>query len=246
MAERNLVGQPAPLFTADAVYDQEFVEVRAGRFPRRCGPAFGGACRVSTRSRRARAFPVRPSAAQVRLADYGRKRGQYVVLLFYPLDFTFVCPTEITAFSDRFDEFRNLNTQLLAVSVDSKYTHLAWTQTERELGGVGDVNFPLVSDLTKSIASSYGMLVEEEGVAMRGIFIIDPDGFVQHMAINNLAFGRNPTEVLRILQAIQYTQEHPDELCPAGWQPGESAIPANVIGARQYFADKAEVAAEAA
>jgi len=183
--------------------------------------------------------PTRRALAQVRLADYGRKRGQYVVLLFYPLDFTFVCPTEITAFSDRADDFRDLNTQLLGVSVDSKYTHLAWTQTERQLGGVGEVNFPLVSDLTKAIASSYGMLVAEEGVATRGIFIIDPDGIVQHMAVNNLAFGRNPAEVLRILQAIQYTQQHPDELCPAGWEAGDRAIPADVIGARQYFAERA-------
>jgi peroxiredoxin (alkyl hydroperoxide reductase subunit C) len=162
-----------------------------------------------------------------------------VILLFYPLDFTFVCPTEITAFSDRNDEFRALGAQLLAISVDSKYTHLAWTQTERRNGGVGEVAFPLVSDLTKRIAASYGMLVEEEGVAMRGLFIIDPDGMVQHMAVNDLAFGRNPTEVLRILQAIQYTQSHPEELCPAGWQPGERTIPTDPVAARQYFADSA-------
>ncbi|KAJ1622150.1 thioredoxin-like protein [Pavlovales sp. CCMP2436] len=176
----------------------------------------------------------------VKLSDYARKRGQYVILLFYPLDFTFVCPTEITAFSDWNDEFRALNAQILAVSVDSKYTHLAWTQTERKNGGVGDVNFPLVSDITKSIAASYDMLIEEEGVAQRGLFIIDPSGIVQHMAVNDLAFGRNPTEVLRILRAIQYTQQHPDELCPAEWNAGERTIPANIAGVMQYFADKEE------
>jgi peroxiredoxin (alkyl hydroperoxide reductase subunit C) len=174
---------------------------------------------------------------RVRLDDFQRMK-KYVILIFYPLDFTFVCPTEITAFSDSNDAFRALNTQLLAVSVDSKYSHLAWTQTERRNGGVGEVAFPLISDQSRRIATSYGMLREEEGVSMRGIFIIDPEGVVQHMACNELAFGRNPTEVKRILQAIQYTQMNPDEVCPAGWVPGDKAIPANPIGARQYFNER--------
>lgn len=185
----------------------------------------------------------RAASAQVRLSDYARTRGQYVILLFYPLDFTFVCPTEITMFSDRQDQFRALNTQLLAISVDSKYTHLAWTQTERRNGGVGEVHFPLVSDLKKEISRAYGMLIEEEGVSLRGLFIIDPEGVVQHMAVNDLSFGRNPDEVLRILRAIQYVQSHPEELCPAGWSPGERTIPNSVVGAGEYFADTA--AAEA-
>jgi len=173
------------------------------------------------------------------LSEYCKDRGQYVVLLFYPLDFTFVCPTELTAFSDIYEDFQSLNTEILAVSVDSKYAHLAWTQTPRMDGGVGELNFPLVSDITKSIARSYGMLLEDEGVALRGLFIIDPDGIVQHMAVNDLSFGQNPEEVLRTLQAIQYVASHPDELCPAGWTPGDRAIPDSVVGASEYFAEMA-------
>ena len=168
----------------------------------------------------------------IKLSDY---RGRYVVLFFYPLDFTFVCPTEITAFSDRYEEFNRLNTEILGVSVDSEFSHLAWIQTDRKLGGVGDLNYPLVSDIKKEISASYNVLDQSAGIALRGLFIIDKDGMTQHATINNLAFGRNVDETLRTLQAIQYVQSHPDEVCPAGWQPGDKTMNPDPIKSKVYF-----------
>lgn len=168
----------------------------------------------------------------IKLSDY---RGKYVVLFFYPLDFTFVCPTEITAFSDRYDEFKTLNTEILGVSVDSEFSHLAWIQTDRKSGGVGDLNYPLVSDIKKEISTAYNVLTEE-GVALRGLFLIDKDGIVQHATINNLAFGRSVDETLRSLQAIQHVQSHPDEVCPAGWQPGDATMIPDPLKSKEYFA----------
>lgn len=162
-------------------------------------------------------------------------QGKYVVLFFYPLDFTFVCPTEITAFSDRYDEFAKLNCEVLAVSVDSQFSHLAWLQTERSDGGLGDLKYPLVSDLKREISTAYSVLTEE-GVALRGLFIIDREGIVQHSTINNLAFGRNVDEVLRTLQALQYVQDNPDEVCPAGWKPGQKTMKPDPEGSKEYFA----------
>ena len=187
------VGQPAPNFTATAVYDQEF--------------------------------------KLIRLADY---LGKYVVLFFYPLDFTFVCPTEITAFSDLHSRFSEINTEILGVSVDSEYAHLAWLQTDRDNGGLGDLQYPLVSDLTKSISSSYNVLTNQ-GKALRGLFIIDRQGLIQHSVVNNLDFGRSIDETLRTLQAIQYVQSHPDEVCPANWRPGDSTIIADPVKSKEYF-----------
>jgi len=169
----------------------------------------------------------------IKLSDY---RGQYVVLFFYPLDFTFVCPTEITAFSDRYEEFKKANTEILGVSVDSVFSHLAWIQTDRKSGGVGDLNYPLVADITKTISSQYNVLVPEEGIALRGLFIIDKDGIIQHATINNLAFGRSVDETLRTLQALQYVQSHPDEVCPAGWKPGEKTMSPDPVKSKDYFA----------
>jgi peroxiredoxin (alkyl hydroperoxide reductase subunit C) len=120
----------------------------------------------------------------IKLSDY---RGKYVVLFFYPLDFTFVCPTEITAFSDRYEEFNKINTEVLGVSVDSEFSHLAWIQTDRKSGGVGDLNYPLVSDIKKEISAAYNVLDPAAGIALRGLFIIDKDGIIQHATINNLA-----------------------------------------------------------
>ena len=168
----------------------------------------------------------------IKLSDY---RGKYVVLFFYPLDFTFVCPTEITAFSDRFDEFKQIGTEVLGVSVDSEFSHLAWIQADRKSGGVGDLNYPLVSDLKKEISTAYNVLTED-GVALRGLFLIDKDGVIQHSTINNLAFGRSVDETLRILQAIQYVQSHPDEVCPAGWKPGEATMNPDPKKSKEYFA----------
>ena len=169
----------------------------------------------------------------VKLAEY---RGKYVVLFFYPLDFTFVCPTEITAFSDRYEEFKKLNTEVLGVSVDSEFSHLAWIQADRKSGGVGDLNYPLVSDIKKEISTAYNVLDPDAGIALRGLFIIDKDGVIQHATINNLAFGRSVDETLRILQAIQHVQSHPDEVCPAGWQPVEKTMIPDPVKSIVYFA----------
>ncbi|HIK21725.1 peroxiredoxin [Synechococcus sp. R55.6] len=170
----------------------------------------------------------------VKLSDYRGKK--YVVLFFYPLDFTFVCPTEITAFSDRYDDFAKLDTEILGVSVDSEYSHLAWIQTDRKAGGVGELRYPLVSDLKKEISAAYNVLDPEAGVALRGLFIIDKEGIIQHATINNLAFGRSVDETLRTLQAIQYVQSHPDEVCPANWQPGQKTMNPDPVKSKEFFA----------
>lgn len=169
----------------------------------------------------------------IKLSDY---LGKYVVLFFYPLDFTFVCPTEVTAFSDRHDEFSRLDAEVLGVSVDSEFSHLAWIQTDRKSGGVGDLNYPLVSDLKKEISAAYNVLEPEAGIALRGLFIIDREGIIQHMTVNNLAFGRNVDETLRTLQAIQYVQDNPGEVCPAGWTPGAKTMKPDPVGSKEYFA----------
>ena len=169
----------------------------------------------------------------IKLSDY---RGQYVILFFYPLDFTFVCPTEITAFSDRYGEFTALNTEVLGVSVDSEFSHLAWIQTDRKLGGLGDLAYPLVSDIKKEISSAYNVLEPEAGVALRGLFLIDKDGAVQHATVNNLSFGRSVDETLRVLQAVQHVQTHPDEVCPAGWTPGKKTMNPDPVKSKEFFA----------
>jgi peroxiredoxin (alkyl hydroperoxide reductase subunit C) len=169
----------------------------------------------------------------IKLSEY---RGKYVVLFFYPLDFTFVCPTEIIAFSDRYEEFKKLNTEVLGVSVDSAFSHLAWIQSDRKQGGVGDLNYPLVADIKKEISAAYNVLDPEAGIALRGLFIIDKEGIIQHATINNLAFGRNVDETIRVLQAIQYVQSHPDEVCPAGWKPGELTMNPDPVKSKEYFA----------
>ena len=167
----------------------------------------------------------------IKLSDY---IGKYVILFFYPLDFTFVCPTEITAFSDLYHEFARINTEILGVSVDSEYAHLAWLQTQRDDGGLGDLNYPLVSDLTKEISQSYNVLTEE-GKALRGLFIIDTEGIIQYSLVNNFDVGRNVNEALRTLKAIQYVQSHPDEVCPANWNPGDATLMADPIKSKEYF-----------
>nr|YP_010902696.1 2-Cys peroxiredoxin [Hypnea nidulans]WCH54551.1 2-Cys peroxiredoxin [Hypnea nidulans] len=167
----------------------------------------------------------------IKLSDY---LGKYVILLFYPLNFTFVCPTELTAFSDVYQTFVELEAEILGISVDSEYSHLAWLQTDREIGGLGNLNYLLVSDLNKQISSSYNVLTDD-GKALRGLFIIDKEGIIQHSLVNNLDFGRSVDETLRTLQAIQYVQSNPDELCPANWTPGDPTIISNPMGSREYF-----------
>ena len=170
---------------------------------------------------------------EISLSQY---RGKYVVLFFYPLDFTFVCPTEITAFSDRYADFSSKNTEVLGVSVDSQFSHLSWIQTARNQGGIGDINYPLVSDLKKEIATAYNVLDDAEGVALRGLFIIDPDGVIMHSTINNLPVGRNVDETLRVLQAFQYVQSNPDEVCPANWSNGKDSMKESHEAVANYLA----------
>jgi peroxiredoxin (alkyl hydroperoxide reductase subunit C) len=167
-----------------------------------------------------------------RLADY---RGKWVVLFFYPLDFTFVCPTEILAFSDRLGEFRKVGADVLGASIDSKFSHLAWTEKPREEGGIKGLAYPLLEDLGKDLARDYGVLSEDGKVALRGLFLIDPDGVVQHATINNLGVGRSVDETLRVLQAFQFVREH-GEVCPADWKPGTKTMKADWKGSKEYFA----------
>jgi len=167
-----------------------------------------------------------------RLSDY---RGKWVVLFFYPLDFTFVCPTEILAFSDRLGEFRKLEAEVLGASVDSKYSHLAWTEKPREQGGIKGLSYPLLEDLKKELATAYGVLAEDGAVALRGLFLIDPEGVVQHATVNNLGVGRSVDETLRVLQAFQHVREH-GEVCPADWKPGTKTMKADWEKSKEYFA----------
>ena len=168
---------------------------------------------------------------EISLSQY---RGKYVVLFFYPLDFTFVCPTEITAFSDRYADFSSKNCEILGVSVDSKFSHLAWIQTPRNQGGIGDINYPLVADLNKEIGNAFNIL-DDEGKALRGLYLIDPEGVIVHATINNLPVGRNVDETLRLLQAFQYVQSNPDEVCPANWTPGSATMLEDPKGSKEYF-----------
>lgn len=168
----------------------------------------------------------------LRLSDY---RGKYVVVFFYPLDFTFVCPTEVAAFSDRHPDFAALNTEVVGISVDSEFAHLAWIQTARKDGGVGELAFPLVSDLGKTISEQYGVLEPEAGVALRGLFILDKEGIVQHITINNFSFGRSIDETLRILKALQHVQTHKNEVCPVDWQLGDQTLVPEPEASKAYF-----------
>lgn len=150
------------------------------------------------------------------LSDY---RGKWLVFFFYPLDFTFVCPTEITALSNAYDKFDELDTEILGVSVDSIHSHRAWINTPKDSNGLGRLNFPLASDITKNVAREYGVLIEEEGVALRGLFIIDPDGELKYQVVNHNDVGRSVEETLRVLQALQS-----GGLCPMNWRPGDKNL----------------------
>lgn len=167
----------------------------------------------------------------VKLSDY---KGKYVVLFFYPLNFTFVCPTEIIAFSDRVQEFEAINCSVIACSVDSHFSHLAWTNQPRKKGGLGTMQIPLLSDLTKQISKDYGVLLEDQGVALRGLFIIDDKGILRQITVNDLPVGRSVDEVLRLVQAFQFTDKH-GEVCPAGWRPGADTIVPDKKDSEKYF-----------
>ncbi|GJQ71569.1 TPX1 [Trypoxylus dichotomus] len=167
----------------------------------------------------------------IKLADY---KGKYVLLLFYPLDFTFVCPTELIALETYYDDFRRMDCEVIAVSVDSHYTHLAWQNTPRETGGVGKLRFPLLSDINKSIAREYDVLLEKEGVALRGMFIIDPHGILRVKQINDLPIGRSTEEALRLVAALRTVEEF-GEVCPANWKAGGKTIKPDPTGSKEYF-----------
>ncbi|MCK5653431.1 MAG: peroxiredoxin, partial [Gemmatimonadetes bacterium] len=162
---------------------------------------------------------------------------KYAVIFFYPLDFTFVCPSEIIAFNDRLDEFHAKDTEIIGVSVDSHYTHLAWKKTPREEGGIGDIRYPLVADLNKNISRDYGVLIDES-VALRGLFLIDRDGVIRHALVNDLGLGRSVDEAMRMLTALRFTEEH-GEVCPANWTEGDDAMVATPEGVAEYLAEHA-------
>ncbi|OPJ69670.1 peroxiredoxin-4 isoform X1 [Patagioenas fasciata] len=168
---------------------------------------------------------------ELKLTDY---EGKYLVFFFYPLDFTFVCPTEIIAFSDRIEEFRAINTEVVACSVDSKFTHLAWINTPRKQGGLGPMRIPLLSDLTHQISKDYGVYLEDQGHTLRGLFIIDDKRILRQITMNDLPVGRSVDETLRLVQAFQYTDKH-GEVCPAGWKPGSETIIPDPAGKLKYF-----------
>ncbi|MCA9156709.1 MAG: redoxin domain-containing protein [Planctomycetales bacterium] len=167
---------------------------------------------------------------ELKLSDY---RGKYVLLFFYPLDFTFVCPTEIIAFSDRAPEFEKLGVQIIGVSVDSHYSHLAWRNAPRDQGGLGNIQYPLVADLSKQISRDYDVLTEET-VALRGLFLIDQQGVVRHQVVNDLPLGRSVDEALRMVQALQYFEKN-GEVCPANWKEGARTIKPTVEDSRSFF-----------
>ena len=172
------------------------------------------------------------SIKELKLSSY---KGKYVALFFYPLDFTFVCPTEIIALSDRIAEFKERNAEVIGVSVDSQFTHVAWRSSPRDKGGVGEVSFPLVADLDKRICAKYGVLLEKPGIALRGLFIIDKDLKLRHVTINDLPLGRNVDEMLRVIDAVQFNEKH-GEVCPANWKKGSKGMKPTQKGILEYAA----------
>lgn len=171
------------------------------------------------------------SFKDVSLSDY---RGKYVVLFFYPLDFTFVCPTEIIAFSEAVGQFEALGVQVLGCSVDSHYTHLAWRNTPRKQGGLGDIRYPLLADLDKKIAEQYDVLLPD-GIALRGLFLIDRQGVVRHQVVNDLPLGRSVDEALRLVKALQFFEAN-GEVCPANWKEGSATIKPDPKASQAFFA----------
>ncbi|XP_057336193.1 peroxiredoxin-2-like [Microplitis mediator] len=174
---------------------------------------------------------------EIKLTDY---KGKYLVFFFYPLDFTFVCPTEILAFSDRIKEFKKLNVQVVAASVDSQFTHLAWINTPRKEGGLDKIKIPLLSDLTHKISKDYGVYLDDLGHTLRALFIIDGKGILRQITMNDLPVGRSVDETLRLVQAFQYTDDH-GEVCPAGWKPGQDTIIPNPVDKKIFFAKNIEL-----
>ena len=160
--------------------------------------------------------------------------GKYVVLFFYPLDFTFVCPTEIIEFNRKLAQFKERGAEVVGVSVDSQFSHLAWKNTPVDKGGIGDIQYPLVADLTKEISRDYGVLLENDGVALRGTFLIDKEGVIRHAVINDLGLGRNIDETVRMVEALRFHEKH-GEVCPANWQEGQDAMKPTPEGVASYL-----------
>lgn len=165
-------------------------------------------------------------------------KGNYVVLFFYPLDFTFVCPTEIIAHDRRIKQFKERQVEVVGISIDSHFTHAAWRNTDVNNGGIGSVQFPLVADIDHSITQAYGV-EHPDAIALRASFLIDRQGIVQHQVVNNLPLGRNVDEMLRLVDALQFTEEH-GEVCPAGWQKGEEGMKPTAKGVSDYLSTKSE------
>mgnify|MGYP003573561955 FL=1 len=175
------------------------------------------------------------SFKEISLEDYS---GKYVVLFFYPLDFTFVCPSEILAFDRKLVDFKEKGVELIGVSIDSHFTHLAWKNTEVDKGGIGNIQYPLVADVKKTIARDYGVLFDDS-IALRGLFLIDPKGTVRHAVVNDLPLGRNVDEALRMVDALQFTEKH-GEVCPANWREGEDAMKPTAEGVASYLSKHAK------
>lgn len=165
-------------------------------------------------------------------------KGKYAVVFFYPLDFTFVCPSELIAFDHRLEEFKKRNVEVIGVSIDSQFTHLAWKNTPVNNGGIGQVQYPLVADLKHEIARAYDV-ESAGGVAFRGSFLIDKSGVVRHQVVNDLPLGRNIDEMLRMVDALQFTEEH-GEVCPAGWNKGKAGMKADPSGVANYLSEHAK------
>ncbi len=176
------------------------------------------------------------SFEEISLSSY---RGRYVILFFYPLDFTFVCPTEIIAFDRHLAEFEKLDCQVIGVSVDSEFSHWAWKNTPVEKGGIGNIQYPLVADMTKRISRDYKVLLKDAGVALRGLFLIDKEGIVRHEVVNDLGLGRSVEEALRVLKALRHLEEY-GEVCPADWHEGEEAMKPTADGVAEYLAGHAK------
>ncbi|MEI8033072.1 MAG: peroxiredoxin [Chlorobiaceae bacterium] len=172
-------------------------------------------------------------ADSVKLSDF---KGKYVVLFFYPLDFTFVCPTELHAFQEKLAEFQKRNVELIGCSVDSKFSHFAWLNTPKSKGGIQGVTYTLLSDLNKSITRDYDVEVEGAGIALRGLFLIDKTGVVRHQVVNDLPLGRNVDEVLRLVDALQFTEEY-GEVCPANWNKGDKTMKPTDEGLKEFFSE---------
>ncbi len=167
----------------------------------------------------------------VSLSDF---KGKYVLLFFYPLDFTFVCPTEMHAFQEKLADFKKLGTEVVGVSIDSKFSHAAWLKTKKTEGGIEGVEYPIVSDINKTISRDYDVLIPDAGIALRGAFLIDKEGVVRHQTVNDLPLGRNIDEFLRLTEALQFHEEH-GEVCPANWSKGEKSMKPDESGLKAYF-----------